>query len=379
MQLASQRLLPISDMETSMAIRHYARTILLLLGMAASTLATGATVDPLPASAYMHPQQWVEVAPGRRLNLYCVGTGEPTVLFDSGLGDGTLIWRAIQADIGRSTRACSYDRANYFYSDNIQRSATAQASVDDMLTLIDKARLGQRVILVGHSRGGLNVRLFAYEHTDRMAGLVLIDATMLEKLSPTATPHYVQKYENYLQRGQKLRKCQQLALQHQLQVDGSDPSHCLDDFGVQTDPQEKALAFATRSMETGASFQGTLFSERQNLFYPIDPDGYSTDGLSIAQSEHSLGHLPLIVIMANGFKSAAFKGTPTPEQLQFFAWNSGRQRKVAGESTSGQFIEVGSEHYIQTERPDVVLAAIHRVLDMARSLQQYGAPTLQRR
>jgi hypothetical protein len=85
------------------------------------------------------------------------------------------------------------------------------------------------------------------------------------------------------------------------------------------------------------------------------------------------------VIMANGFKSAAFKGMPTPEQLQFFAWNSGRQRKVAGESTSGQFIEVGSEHYIQTERPDVVLAAIHRVLDMARSLQQYGAPALQRR
>jgi pimeloyl-ACP methyl ester carboxylesterase len=353
-------------MEISMAGRHYAYIILLLLGMIVSTSAAAAT-EQLPASAYMHSQQRVEIAPGRRLNLYCVGTGELTVLFDSGLGDGTLIWREIQADIGKTTRACSYERANYFYSDNILRGATAQATVDDMLALIDKAGLGERVILVGHSRGGLDVRLFAYEHTHRVAGLVLIDATMPEQLSPTSTLHYVQRYENYLQRGQKLRKCQQLALQNRLQADGSDPSNCLDDFGVQTDPQEKALVSATRSMETRATFQGTLFSERQNLFYPIDQDGYSTDGLSIAQSEHSLGHLPVTVLMANGFKSASFKGTPTSEQLQFFAWNKGQQRKVASESTSGQFVEVGSRHYIQKDRPDVVLAAIHNVLDRARS------------
>jgi len=118
-----------------MAPWRYAHVILLLLGITASTRGTAAMTQQLPASAYMHPQQRVTVAPGRRLNLYCVGTGEPTVLFDAGLGDGTLVWRAIQADIGRTTRACSYDRANYFYSDNIQRSATAQAAVDDMLAL----------------------------------------------------------------------------------------------------------------------------------------------------------------------------------------------------------------------------------------------------
>jgi pimeloyl-ACP methyl ester carboxylesterase len=354
-------------MEISMVRSRHARKVLLILGMVSSTFSDAATTELLPASAYMHPQQLVTVAPDRRLNLYCVGTGEPTVLFDSGLGDGTLIWRLIQTDIAKTTRACSYDRANYFYSDNVQRSATAQAAVDDILALIDKAKLGRRVILVGHSRGGLNVRLFAYEHTDRVAGLVMIDPTATEQLNLVATPHFVQKYENYLHMGQKLGNCEQLAAQHQLLVDGNDPSKCLDDFGVQTDPQENALAVATRSMETRAVFQGTLFSERQNLFYPINNDGYSTDGLSIAQSERSLGDIPLTVIVANGFKSKSFKGTPTPEILKFFAWREDELRKVVDESTSGEFVEVASGHYVQKDRPDVVLAAIHRVVDVSRS------------
>jgi len=220
---------------------------------------------------------------------------------------------------------------------------------------------------VGHSRGGLNVRLFAYEHVDRVAGLVLIDPTTTEQLNALKTPHYVEKYEKYLRMGQKLGTCQQLALQHRLLVDGSDPAKCLDDFGVQTDPQEKALADVTRSMETSATFQGTLFSERQNLFYPVNGEGYSTDELSVEQSERSLGDIPVTVIVANGFKLKSFKGPITPDMLTFFARREDELRKVANESASGQFVEVASEHYVQREHPDVVLAAIHRVLDVARS------------
>jgi len=110
------------------------------------------------------------------------------VLFDSGLGDGTLSWRGVQGEIAKTTRACSYDRANYFFSDAVDRRATAQAAVDDMLALIDRAHLGDRVVLVGHSRGGLNARLFTYEHTNRVRGLVLVDPTVTEQLARRPRP-----------------------------------------------------------------------------------------------------------------------------------------------------------------------------------------------
>ncbi len=288
------------------------------------------------------------------------------MLFDSGMGDGTLGWRTVQGEIAKTTRACTYDRANYFFSDVVERRATAQAAVDDLLALIDNANLGDRVILVGHSRGGLNVRLFTYEHSSRVAGLVLVDPTVTEKLSPKTTANYVHKYENYLARGQQLENCRRAAQQHVLKPDGEDLLKCLDTIDNQQDPNERLLAQTIRSMEAHSIYQATLFSERQNLFYPIDSDGDSTDGRSIALAEHSLGDLPLAVISADWFKSITFKGTPTPEQRSFLSWNSEQMRHIAEESTRGQFIQVPSRHYVQKERPDVVVAAIEHVINLCR-------------
>jgi pimeloyl-ACP methyl ester carboxylesterase len=349
------------------------RSVLRVLPIFFSVIVTTAPASPSelsPASAYTHPQKRVVVSPGRRLNLYCLGEGKPTVLFDSGLGDGTLGWRTVQAEVAKTTRACSYDRANYFFSDSVERQATAQAAVDDMLALIHQAQLGDQVILVGHSRGGLNVRLFTYEHTNRVAGLVLVDPTITEKLAPAATSNYVHKYENYLARGQQLEDCYNAALQHTLQPDGSDPLKCLDDFRSSQDPGEKALGHTVRSMESLPAYQATLFSERQNLFYPIDSDGDSTDGRSISLADHSLGDLPLVVISADWFKSVTFKGKPTPEQEQFLSWNSDQMQRIASESTRGLFVKVASRHYVQKERPDVVIDAIRHVIDLYRGPTQ---------
>lgn len=341
-------------------------SVVSILSSLAATTASAAPSESLPASTYTHPQELVAVAPGRRLNLYCLGEGAPTVLFDAGLGDGTMGWRRVQGEIAKTTRACTYDRANYFFSNTADRRATAQAAVDDMLALIDQAKLGDRVILVGHSRGGLNVRLFTYEHANRVAGLVLVDPTITEKLSPTTTKQFVHKYENYLSRGQQLENCWHAAQLHALQPEGADPLKCLDDFGVQQDPKEQALARAIRTMEAQPAYQATLFSERQNLFYPIDNDGDSTDGRSIALAEHSLGDLPLVVISADWFRSTAFKGTPTAEQRAFLSWNSEQMRHIAEESTRGQYIKVPSGHYVQKERPNVVIGAIEHVIDLCR-------------
>jgi hypothetical protein len=163
-----------------------------------------------------------------------------------------------------------------------------------------------------------------------------------------------------------MEQCHQQALRNALHADGADPLKCLDDFGVQPDPAERNLAKTIRTMEARPAFQATLFSERQHLFYPVDDRGDSTDGLSIARQARSLADLPLVVISANWFKSATFKGTPTVEQTQFLAWNMEQMRALAQESTRGSFVSVASRHYVQKERPDVVIDAIRQVLKRSR-------------
>jgi pimeloyl-ACP methyl ester carboxylesterase len=65
---------------------------------------------------YAQPGQLVD-AGGFRLNLYCMGSGSPTVIFDSGWGDWAPAWSKVQPEIAKWTRACSYDRAGAGFSD----------------------------------------------------------------------------------------------------------------------------------------------------------------------------------------------------------------------------------------------------------------------
>src|SRR6478672_4539051 len=76
-----------------------------------------ATSGSTPADlVYAQPGQLVSVD-GFRLNLYCMGSGSPTVVFDSGWGDWAPAWSKVQPEIAKWTRACSYDRAGTGFSD----------------------------------------------------------------------------------------------------------------------------------------------------------------------------------------------------------------------------------------------------------------------
>ena len=62
-------------------------------------LAAGKNTATVDDPAYTHAQRLVEIEPGRKLNLYCTGTGSPTVVFDSGVTGETVGWAFVQPAI----------------------------------------------------------------------------------------------------------------------------------------------------------------------------------------------------------------------------------------------------------------------------------------
>ena len=54
---------------------------------------------------------------GYSTHLYCTGTGSPTVLLSSGLGDDFTEWAKVQPVLSQQTRVCSYDRAGFGWSE----------------------------------------------------------------------------------------------------------------------------------------------------------------------------------------------------------------------------------------------------------------------
>jgi pimeloyl-ACP methyl ester carboxylesterase len=114
---------------------------------------------------------------GYSLLLNCTGTGRPTVILESGLGDLSVEWRAVQPEVAKFSRVCSYDRAGYGSSDPGPMPRTSAQIAAELHILLKNAGEVPPYVLVGHSFGGYNVRVFNGRYPDEVAGIVLVDAT----------------------------------------------------------------------------------------------------------------------------------------------------------------------------------------------------------
>jgi pimeloyl-ACP methyl ester carboxylesterase len=121
-----------------------------------------------------HHSGWFDIG-GRRLFLRCTGHRSPTVVFEGGL---TTDWYQLQNQLAPFTRVCSWDHPNgpRSRSDPAPTPRTARDFVADLRTLLHVAHVPGPYVLAGHSNGGLFTQLYASTHPRQVAGLVLIDA-----------------------------------------------------------------------------------------------------------------------------------------------------------------------------------------------------------
>lgn len=120
------------------------------------------------------PGHLVDVG-GLRLHVHCSGAGTPAVVMEAALGGSSISWSLVQPDVARLTLACSYDRAGFGWSDPGPMPRTAGRVADELRALLECAGIRPPFLLVGHSFGGLVMRIFAARHRADVAGLVLVD------------------------------------------------------------------------------------------------------------------------------------------------------------------------------------------------------------
>lgn len=114
---------------------------------------------------------------GGEMHLHCVGSGSPVVVFDSALGESGLEWQQVAPEIAHSAPACVYDRKGVGYSAPPRtKPHTARQMADELHTLLDRASVRRPLVLVGHSIGGITMRLYASTHPDEVAGMVLVES-----------------------------------------------------------------------------------------------------------------------------------------------------------------------------------------------------------
>ena len=112
---------------------------------------------------------------GHSLNLLIGGQGSPAVVFEGGFGTGIASWSTVQKEVAAFARTVSYDRAGLGQSELGPKPRSAKQIATELHTALEKAGIKPPYVLVGHSFGGIYVRVFADMYPKEVVGMVLID------------------------------------------------------------------------------------------------------------------------------------------------------------------------------------------------------------
>jgi pimeloyl-ACP methyl ester carboxylesterase len=279
---------------------------------------------------------------GRTLNIFCSGEGSPAVVFDSGSGLPGYSWILVQPAVARLTRACWYDRAGYGWSDPAPGPRTSADIADDLHQLLRAAGVPPPYVLVGHSFGGFNVRVYADRYRKEAAGMVLVDSADEFEGPP---PQSRQSPPRSLWPAMaKVAECLfNLGLARLIDDGGGLPSGHLNsrDWAIMHSVEFQVNAF-----------EGTMW------------EGLGRDQ-SVAQVRaiRSLGSIPLVVLTAAAT-------VPPPGSEMAAVWPAhmrervyGTQPRLATLSTRGQQVILEhSGHDIPFDAPEAVIDAVRSTL-----------------
>lgn len=330
--------------------------LLAALAVAAVPAAAAPETTPLPDSVLMNPGKMITVDGARRINLSCLGSGSPTVLFDAGSGDSTLSWALVQGEVAKFTRACAYDRAGIGFSDPRKGDTDAKAVVADIHALLKAAGIKEPVLYVGHSLAGLYGVLLMASHPSDLAGAVLVepafvgewDNTAAAAIAAGASPAKVDAFfTGFKAQVQRYRECAAL------------PAPLPDDCAERDTRLPPSLADFKKMQMSRPSYLLVRAAELENA--GPTKVGKNVDEKEVEAAAANFGDKPLIILTRGDVDS---RSDFVPEQgaAMYQAWKAGTE-KLATLSTRGSHrVVAGSGHYIQYNKPLAVVDAVKQVL-----------------
>ena len=267
------------------------------------------------------PDRLVDVG-GRRLRVRSLGEGSPTVVLEAGMGETLETWRLVQPALAGVTRTVSYDRAGLGGSDPVGRPRAFDEMSDDLRALLGALGAPGPYVLVGHSLGGLIVRVYAARYPAEVGGVVLV-----------ASPHH-----DYMRRALPI-------------------------LGPPIAGEGAAVTEARTFFETILAGREPPAVEREGERVLM------AAGYRQVPGDGSLGGLPLRVVLAGKPVELGPDFPPaTAAAIREMLLGSGRE--LADLSTRGDYaVAEASGHMVQLDAPDAVIAAVQAVVGLSQELE----------
>lgn len=267
----------------------------------------------------------VDIGGGRHLYLKCAGSGTPTVILESGFRNNSDVWTvstdkkpSIFSSISAVTRVCVYDRPGTIgwtvnaksRSDVIAMPRSINSMTEDLHALLKAGNIKGPYILVGHSFGGILIRLYASKYPDEVIGMILIDA-------------YPESLRSFLG---KEKWDVTLKMMETIPEGINDKSH----------------------------------------FENIDFDQASTV-MEETASHSPLKSMPLIVISRGKAADLSVPESALSSNDFEKAWRLGQQQLVSLEPDATHIIANKSQHYVQYAQPELIIQSIKKMIKQVKT------------
>jgi pimeloyl-ACP methyl ester carboxylesterase len=318
----------------------------ILFGAAAEAIMRAGAARQYPAAGRL-----VDIG-GRRVQLDCRGSGSPTVVLESGLDNlGSLSWALVHDSIATTSRTCAYSRAGIMWSDATPGAFDSKAVAEDLHAALTKAGERAPFVVVGHSLGGPYALIFTGLYPTEVAGLVFVDAShpdQLERLRQ-ATGKSMEAPTGMLSAVAALSWTGIM----RLIPDGASPKLPPATIRAQHAYISTSLGPALKELKALSATLGTAGQHRQ------------------------LADRPLVVLTAMArTPEDVLKGagmTRDQGDRMQVAWKALHDEEATWSTHSRHELVPDATHYIQLDRPDVVIRAAREVIGAVRGTSETGA------
>jgi pimeloyl-ACP methyl ester carboxylesterase len=308
-----------------------------------AAIGVGSAVGALnPGDPYAQPGRLVRLPDRRALNFRCSGHGAPTVLLEAGFGAGSNAWGKVAPRIAQITQVCAYDRAGSGFSDPGPMPRDGAAIARDLDAGLKAARIEGPYVLVGHSAGGLYMRLFAARRLKDVVGIVFVDSSVEHQ---TQRIHALFGENAGGLDGVERRplRCLKLASAPHVSLDDPDFQDCAP---ASDNAHARQIALRPETWRT-------QISELDNLFTTTSDEVDRVGGL--------LQDVPAIVLTAASADGpAGVAADPGAGAWQAF------HHQLAASFRKGDQRLVKSSHLMMIDRPEVVAGAALELVQAAR-------------
>jgi len=276
---------------------------------------------------------YVEVN-GQKMHYLKKGEGKVTIVFESGLDfAGHLSWGNVQDEISKFATTISYDRAGILRSQKPTKPRTCDNIAEELHTLVQKVEGNKPFILVVHSLGALIARCYTKKYADTLRGVIFVDASHPEQFD-------------------KMPK----SIKNKMKI----PSNWIISFFSFTGISR----FATNKMIDKLYKNSNTISHVKSL----------VNTYLLKSNKAALEEMKMMEQMSSASKGASFGDTPftvltgkqegkNKDEKLFFELFSKLQEESLNLSTNSKQIFVDSGHYIQLEKPEVVINAIREMIE----------------